>query len=127
MKFATERELKNYVDSELSKALPSSWKVNYGLSWRGSYLEWRIVPPSEWIHKQGGLRGPIGNDYLLQVTQDFSTFIIIHGNHDGGPICLWHEIKNAKVVCSYTLYQYPLSEVISYIIDNYIPNSWGHT
>lgn len=126
MKFATERELKNYVDSELSKSLPSNWKVNYRLSRYGTYLEWEIVPPDEEIEKRGGYSG-FTNDYLLQVTQDFSTFIIIHGNNTAGPYWVGQAIDNAKVVNSQILYQFPLSEIISHIIDNYIPNTWGFT
>ncbi|MEM6398665.1 MAG: hypothetical protein AAF757_00310 [Cyanobacteria bacterium P01_D01_bin.116] len=126
MKFATEQELKNYVNSELSKALPSNWKVNYQLSWHGFYLEWVIVPPDEEVQIRGGHSGFM-NDYLLQVTQDYSTFIITHGNNTAGPYWVGQAINNAKVINSTILYQFSLSEIISHIIDNYIPNTWGFT
>lgn len=125
MKFATERELKNYVDIELSKALPSNWKVNYRLSRYGAYLEWEIVPPSNWIEKWGGYKG-LWNDYLLQVTQDFSTFIIIHASNDAS-IGYHHFFRNAKVIQAHQLYMVSLSEIISHIINNYMPNTWGLT
>lgn len=126
MKFATEQELKNYVDSELSKALPNNWKVNYRLSRYGFNLEWEIIPPNEEVEKRGGWVG-FRNDYLLQVTRDYSKFIIIHGNRNPGPCWIGHAIDNAKVINSYSLYEFPLSEVISHIIDNYIPNVHGLT
>lgn len=127
MRFATEQGLKNYVDNELGKALLSGWVANFRIQYRNlgkaaqdiklRHMEWKIAPEQE-----GGV---LSQDYLLRVTSDLSTFIVIHGNSDAGAYNMHHVLLNAQVIYADDLDYFPLSEIIYYVVRNYKPNTWG--
>jgi hypothetical protein len=127
MRFATEQGLKNYVNEELSKALPNGWVVHFRLQYfyldkvaqdlNIHHFEWRIAK----VQTSGGLE----NNYLLRVTSDLTTFFIIHGNTDAGALPFDYKLLNAKIIYADVLDYQPLSKIISFLIQYYQPNTWG--
>jgi hypothetical protein len=127
MRFASEEGVKKYVEEELHKALPSGWIANFRLQYSNLskdsqnlklyHHEWKIAPKQD--------NGILMHDYLLRVTMDLNTFIIIHANSDAGAFSIHHMMLNAKVIYATQLDYFPLSEFIIYIMRNYQPNTWG--
>lgn len=128
MRFASEEGVKKYVEEELSKALPNGWIANFRLQYNNLskdsknlklyHHEWKIAPQQD--------NGILQNDYLLRVTMDLNTFIIIHANSDAGVLLsIYNLMFNAKVIYANQLDYHPLSEFIIYIMRNYQPNTWG--
>jgi hypothetical protein len=100
MRFASSEGVKRYVEEELRKALPSGWIANFRLQYNNlskdsedlklHHHEWKIARQQD--------NGILMNDYLLRVTMDLNTFIIIHANTDAGAYSLHNAMLNAKVI-----------------------------
>jgi hypothetical protein len=70
--FTSPEELRDYVESELSRCLPPGWQVV-----READTSWTLRPP--WDEE-----GPSGRRHRLWLSDDLSVFCLTFGNSDAG-------------------------------------------
>ena len=112
MQFSTEDDLVDYVEREISEALPSGWSSTRT---DGNQLIWKIVPDNSILD----------TDYRLRVTADGTLFVLEYGNTDAGAFGLRNLMLNAKVFDAQALYCFSLADAIKDVMNRYKPNEWG--
>lgn len=107
-----------YVDRELTAALPNDWAYQ-----RITDLEWIIAPKT---------RSPdsLEDDYRLDVSGDFRSFILYFGNSSAGCDYVHHSMLTAVVLRSSSLSSCSLGSAVTRMIENrdrYRLNMWTLT
>ena len=117
-RFRNVGEVSAYVDRELTAALPNDWAYQ-----RNTDLEWVIAPKTRPPDSQE-------DDYRLEVSGDFRTFILYFGNSSAGCDYIDTLMLTAVVLRSGSLASRSLGFAVTRMIENrdqYRLNMWTLT
>jgi len=107
-----------YLTSELERAVPPGWIVEFVEGARASWrLTRREIPEGEW---------PI-QEYAILLSAGLDLIVFTHSNNDVGPLGLHHVLQNAFVVDASALREFGVSACLEHLFANYRPNEWGYT
>lgn len=129
--FRNEDELKKYIAQELRKALPQGWVANYRPQRRNLHRHARELGISdmEWKIFEQRNTPDTPYDYVLRVSGDLRTLILLHSNQLVGasPPPYAGILLNGTIIEVEYLEFHSLSILVAEVLKTKPPNIWVGT